>query len=137
MVLLGVIGGTLASALSLSGLGESANTRYSLAVWQAAVKVLFGGAAAVLGILLVRAGFSSVLRLDGQVQILAFAVIFGYSQQLLTRLIDKEATALTSDAHQGFRVLPPSTLNCAARRRRWRRRTGNPCGIAGSVTVAA
>jgi hypothetical protein len=96
VALFGMIGGTLAGARALSTLG-AASTRYSVERAQAAVKVMFGGITAVLGILFVRVGHPSGL-LDSQAQILVLAVVFGYSQQLLTGLIDKRAITLTSDA---------------------------------------
>jgi hypothetical protein len=75
-----------------------AGTRYSLSVAQAALKVALGGMFGFLGIIFLQAGLVTFLQLKSQAQILSYAFIFGYSQQLLTRLIDKQATSLTSDA---------------------------------------
>jgi hypothetical protein len=99
VVAFGLAGGAVSAAISLSGLGVSlAGTRYSLSVAQAALKVALGGMFGFLGIIFLQAGLVTFLQLKSQAQILSYAFIFGYSQQLLTRLIDKQATSLTSDA---------------------------------------
>ena len=48
--------------------------------------------AAVLGLLLMRGQFiPGLTALDSSAQILAWALVFGYGQQLFTRLVDQQA----------------------------------------------
>ncbi len=54
-----------------------------------------GALTAVIGILLLAGGFVPGLsNLDSQRQILAYALVFGYAQQIITRLADKQAQAI-------------------------------------------
>jgi hypothetical protein len=96
--LVGLAGGAMAAARALSGL-NAASGHVSLPVWQAVLKLTLAGTTAVFGVLFVRAGLApSILPFDAQAQILAYALVFGYAQQLLTKLIDARASALESDA---------------------------------------
>jgi len=54
------------------------------------LKLPLGSLTGLFGILLVNAGFIPGLSdLDSPAQILAWAVIFGYGQELFTRLVDQ------------------------------------------------
>jgi hypothetical protein len=56
------------------------------------LKLPSGGLLALVGLLFVRGGFVPGLsQLDSQPQILAYAFLFGSAQQLVTRLIDRQA----------------------------------------------
>jgi hypothetical protein len=58
----------------------------------ALLKLPSGALTAVLGLLLMRGEFVPGLSaLDSSAQIIAWAVIFGYSQQLFTRFVDERA----------------------------------------------
>jgi hypothetical protein len=58
----------------------------------AVLKLPTGAVTALLGLLLMRGGFVPGLSaLDTSAQILAWALIFGYAQQLFTRLVDQQA----------------------------------------------
>ena len=71
------------------------STPYSLAVALALVKIPLGALTAVLGLVLMSGGFVPGLSaLDTSAQILAWALVFGFSQQLLTRLVDQRAESL-------------------------------------------
>jgi hypothetical protein len=64
---------------------------------------------AVLGVLFLRAGVvvPGFARVDTQPQILVYAVVFGGSQELLTRLIDKRSNDLleaATDTQPGHKV---------------------------------
>jgi hypothetical protein len=63
-------------------------------------------------VIFIRGGFVPGLSdLDSQVQILAYAFVFGYAQQLLTGLIDKQAqTVLNSVPSMGAAEHHPEIL---------------------------
>ncbi|MGZ6576345.1 MAG: hypothetical protein ACXVHJ_35815, partial [Solirubrobacteraceae bacterium] len=68
------------------------STPYSLPLALAVLKLPTGALTALLGLLLMRGGFVPGLSaLDSSAQIIAWALVFGYSQQLLTHLVDKQA----------------------------------------------
>lgn len=91
VALLGVLGGTLAAAVSISRL-KGTSTPYNVPAALALLKVPFGAMTAIGSIIVIRGGFVPGLSaLDSQVQILAYALLFGYGQQLLTRIIDRQA----------------------------------------------
>ena len=61
----------------------------------ALLKLPTGALTAFLGLLLLRGDFvPGLLELATSAQILAWAIVFGYSQQLFTRLIDRQAIAV-------------------------------------------
>ena len=94
IALLGVLGGAFAAALSLSKL-EGTSTPYNVPTALAVLKVPFGAMTAVGAILVIRGGFvPGLTNLDSQVQILAYAFLFGYAQQLFTKIIDKQGQSI-------------------------------------------
>jgi hypothetical protein len=89
--LIGLVAAAVASAFALRGI-RGTSTPYSLPVSLAALKLATGALTAFLGLMLMRGGFVPGLSaLDTSGQILAWAIIFGYSQQLFTRLVDQQA----------------------------------------------
>ncbi len=91
VALLGLLGGVLAGAVSINKLKGTA-TPYDVPTALALLKAPFGAMTAVGAVIFIRGGFVPGLSdLDSQVQILAYAFVFGYAQQLLTGLIDKQA----------------------------------------------
>jgi hypothetical protein len=81
----------------------------------ALLKVPTGALTAVTGILLLGGGFvPGFSELDTQRQILAYALIFGYAQQLATRYLDNRATSLLAEVPSKHtpltqtRSLPPT-----------------------------
>jgi hypothetical protein len=91
---LGVLGGTLAAAFAIRKVRGS-STPYGVPIALAFLKVPSGALTAVAGILLLGGGFVPGLsELDTQRQILAYSLLFGYAQQLGTRLIDDRAQAI-------------------------------------------
>ena len=91
VALLGLLAAALAAATSLRGI-YGTSTPYSLPVAVALLKLPSGALTAVLGLLLMRGEFVPGLSaLDTSAQIIAWAVIFGYSQQLFTRFVDDRA----------------------------------------------
>jgi hypothetical protein len=88
---LGVLGGVLAAAVSIRRLHMS-STPYDVPLALAVLKLPTGALTALAGVLLVGGGFVPGLSdLDSQQQILAYAMVFGYAQQLATRLVDDHA----------------------------------------------
>lgn len=68
------------------------STRLGLPVALAVLKLPSGALTAFLGLLLMRGGFVPGLSdLDSSAQILAWAVVFGAAQQLVTGLVDRQA----------------------------------------------
>jgi hypothetical protein len=92
--IIGLIAAIVASTVSLRNV-RGTSTPYSLAVALALVKIPLGALTTVLGLLLMAGGFVPGLSaLDSSAQILAWGLVFGFSQQLLTRLVDQRANAL-------------------------------------------
>lgn len=105
--LLGLLGGTLAAAVSISRL-KGTSTPYDVPTALAVLKAPFGVMTAIGAVVIIRGGFVPGLSaLDSQVQILAYALLFGYAQQLLTGFIDRQA--------QNILESMPSMGNLAAR----------------------
>ena len=97
VALLGLLGGALATSVAIRKV-EGAGTPYDVPVALAWLKVPLGAFVAILGILAVRGGFVPGLsQLDTQEQILAYALLFGFSQQLFTGVLDSKAISLVSD----------------------------------------
>lgn len=74
---------------------RSAPSRYDPKAWQALLKPVAGSATALIGVLLIQADIllgPSDSR--SEALLLSYAALFGFSQQLLTRFIDKKAEAL-------------------------------------------
>ena len=92
--IVGLLAAGLAGAFALRGI-QGTSTPYSLPVAAAILKLPTGALTAVLGLLLMRGGFvPGLTSLDTSAQIIAWAIIFGYSQQLFTRLVDEQANTV-------------------------------------------
>jgi hypothetical protein len=90
----GLVGGTLAAVRAIASSRRVVDP-YAVHVAQALLKAAAGGVTAVLGIMLLSA---SNLQVSNPVQILAFAVVFGYSQELVTHIISTKEEALLNSA---------------------------------------
>ncbi|MCA1600462.1 MAG: hypothetical protein LC776_02045 [Acidobacteria bacterium] len=89
--LIGLIAAAIAAAAAIRGIRGSSEP-YGLPVALALLKLPTGAITAFLGLLLMRGQFLPGLSaLDTSAQILAWAIIFGYAQQLFTRLVDQQA----------------------------------------------
>jgi hypothetical protein len=92
--IVGLIAALVASAIALRNI-RGTTTPYSLPVALTLLKLPTGAVTAILGLLLMRGGFVPGLSaLDTPAQILSWAVIFGYSQQVFTRFADERAHAV-------------------------------------------
>lgn len=89
--LVGLVSAALAGAFALRGV-RGTSTPYSLPVALAGLKLATGALTAFLGLMLMRGAFVPGLSaLDSSAQILSWAIVFGYAQQLFTRLVDQQA----------------------------------------------
>jgi hypothetical protein len=88
--LVGLTAAAIASAATIRRI-KGSSERYGLPVALAALKLPTGAITAFLGLLLMRGQFVPGLSaLDTSAQILAWALVFGYAQQLFTRLVDQQ-----------------------------------------------
>jgi hypothetical protein len=94
VAVLGVLGGALAGAFAIRKVSGT-STPYDVPLALAVLKLPIGSLTAVTGILLLGGGFvPGFSELDSQRQILAYALLFGYAQQLGTQFIDKRAETI-------------------------------------------
>ncbi len=92
--IVGATGASVAAAAAIRKLRGSSEP-YGVPIALAVLKLPTGAITAVLGITLMRGGFVPGLSaLDTSAQILAWAAVFGYAQQLFTRLVDQQAHAV-------------------------------------------
>ena len=92
--LVGLIAAAVASAVTLRQL-RGTSVPYSVPLALALLKLPTGALTAVLGLLLMRGEFLPGLSaLDTSAQIIAWAIVFGYAQQLFTRLVDERGQAI-------------------------------------------
>ena len=109
---LGLVGGALAGAFAIRNI-RGTSIPYDVPLALAFLKVPIGALTAVAGILLLGGGFVPGLsELDSQRQILAYALLLGYAQQVATQLIDKQAqtllNAVPSKDPEGKQPDPPA-----------------------------
>jgi hypothetical protein len=93
----GALGAAFSVALNLASL-KPAGVHFSLTAAQGLNKIVLGAITAVLGIIILRTVTNEPGFLATQPGLLATAVVFGYSQQLFTRLTDRQASQLLNAA---------------------------------------
>lgn len=99
--LVGLIAAAVAAASAIRGIRGSSEP-YGLPVALAAFKLPTGAVTAVLGLLLMRGQFIPGLSaLDTSAQIIGWALVFGYAQQLFTRLVDQQAHTVLDQVRGG------------------------------------
>jgi hypothetical protein len=104
--LVGLVAASVAAAAALRN-ARGTSTPYSVPISLAILKLPTGALTAVLGLLLMRGQFIPGLSaLDSPAQILAWAILFGYAQQLFTRFVDQRATSVLESAGPGDRKAP-------------------------------
>jgi hypothetical protein len=100
--LVGALGGLLAVAF-LIGEFKQPPGRYKLITGQLVLKPVAGAAAAMLAVLFLQSGL--IVKQSGKATsieiILGYAALFGFSQQLLTRIVDKRASAIVEGQEEG------------------------------------
>jgi hypothetical protein len=95
--IVGLVAATLAGAIALRGM-RGTSTPYAVPVALIVLKLPAGALTAVLGLLFIRGGFvPGLTALDSSAQIIAWAIIFGYAQQVFTRLIDTQGQGILHD----------------------------------------
>lgn len=90
---IGAIGGLLAIAFTLTQT-TVAPSRYDPKTWLVFLKPVIGSATALVGVILLQAEILVVPTEWSSSVIPAYAAVFGFSQQLLTRFVDKRADKL-------------------------------------------
>jgi hypothetical protein len=111
VAVLGATAAAVAAAAAIRRIRGSSEP-YGVPIALAVLKLPTGAVTAILGLVLMRGGFVPGLSaLDTTAQILAWAAIFGYAQQLFTRLVDQQASAVLDSVRGGDKatVPPPST----------------------------
>jgi len=104
--LVGLAAAAVAAAAAIRGIRGSSE-RYGLPVALAALKLPTGAITAFLGLLLMRGQFVPGLSaLDTSAQILAWALVFGYAQQLFTRLVDRQGQTVLDSVRGADRSQP-------------------------------
>jgi len=94
VALMGLLGGSLAATVSIRNL-RGTSTPYDVPVALAMLKVPLGAFTAIVGLVAIRGEFvPGLTALDSQEQILAYALILGFGQQVFTRTLDKKAQNL-------------------------------------------
>jgi hypothetical protein len=104
--LIGLIAAAVAAAATIRGLRGSSE-RHGLLFTLAVLKLPTGAVTAFLGLLLMRGQFVPGLSaLDTSAQILAWALVFGYAQQLFTRLLDQQGQTVLNGVRGGGQDKP-------------------------------
>jgi len=92
--LVGLTAAAVAAAAAIRGIRGSSE-RHGVPIALALIKLPTGALTAFLGLLLMRGQFVPGLSaLDTSAQILAWALVFGYAQQLFTRLVDRQGNTV-------------------------------------------
>jgi hypothetical protein len=109
LVVVELVGLTAAAVAAAGGIRNirGSSERYGLPAALAALKLPTGAITAFLGLLLMRGQFVPGLSaLDTSAQILAWALVFGYAQQLFTRFVDRQAQTVLDSVRGADRPQP-------------------------------
>jgi hypothetical protein len=93
----GLLGGGVSIIAALGQLRVSSRPS-SLQITQLILKPLAGAAVALFGIVLTQGGLFAQLQPVSSGAIAAYALLFGFAQQALTRMVDKKASTLAGNA---------------------------------------
>lgn len=94
LLFLGVIGAALSTALTTRNLRSGVTPR-GLWVSLSLLKIATGSLTALFGIVIIRAGLvPGIEGLDTRSEIIAWALVFGFSQQLFTGVIDRRTQSV-------------------------------------------
>jgi hypothetical protein len=98
VALFGVVGGALSAVVSIRSMRPTSKP-FGVPFALSVLKLPSGALFATIGMIAIQAGFLPGLSaLDSQAQILAYAVLLGYSQQLITGVLDRRAATLGKSA---------------------------------------
>ena len=104
--LVGLAAAAVAAAAAIRNIRGSSEP-HGLPIALAVLKLPTGALTALLGLLLMRGQFiPGLTALDTSAQILAWALIFGYAQQLFTRLVDRQADSVLDSVRSGGKTTP-------------------------------
>jgi hypothetical protein len=107
VALLGLLGGSLAATMSIRNL-RGTSSPYDVPISLALLKVPLGAFTAILGLVAIRGDFVPGLSaLDSQQQILAYALVLGYAQQVFTYSLDRRAQTLLNGLPAKDSATPP------------------------------
>jgi hypothetical protein len=108
---LGSVGGAVAGVFSIRRLHGSSSP-YAVPLSLAVLKLPLGATTAITGLLLIRGGFVPGLSmLDFPAQIMAYAVLLGYSQQVFTGMVDQQAQRVLGPPDPPTRTAPRRDLD--------------------------
>jgi hypothetical protein len=94
LLFLGVVGAALSTALVTRNLRSSV-TPAGLSISLSLLKLATGSLTALFGIIVIRAGLvPGIESLDARSEIIAWALVFGFSQQLFTGVIDRRTESV-------------------------------------------
>src|SRR5207248_8374031 len=123
--LIGLAAAAVAAAAAIRGIRGSSE-RLGVPIALVLLKLPTGAVTAFLGLLLMRGQFVPGLSaLDTSAQILAWALVFGYAQQLFTRLVDQQGQTVLNSVRGPIlsspspRRRPSSSAVSALHTRRW------------------
>ena len=95
---LGFLGAAMSAALSIRNVRGSSDP-YSIPVALSLLKMPTGALTALVGIILIRAGLiPGIETLKSSAEIIAWALLFGFSQQLFTGVVDRQARSVLEQA---------------------------------------
>jgi hypothetical protein len=104
----GAVAGTVTSVVPLTS-AQTSSGPYSATGAQIALKVPAGAALALVGVLLLQTNIGGLKAATGDLAYF-YAVIFGFAQQTLTRLVDKQAQGIAAAAPpRTGQAAPPQT----------------------------
>jgi hypothetical protein len=127
VALMGLLGGALSATFTIQKL-RGTSTPYGVPVALSILKLPAGALTATTGLVLLYGKFVPGLsELDSQGQILAYAIVFGIAQHLVTRFVDQKAEAVLGSvpskqrsqtsaqpASEGTQPSAPTTTTSAA-----------------------
>lgn len=109
VMVLGSVGGAFAALIAAAG-QRGYRGPYSLGLTQSLVKLPAGAATALIGVLLLQHGLVGVQGPQSREVALAYAALFGYAQQLGTRLLDQKGEEMLQAARSKH---DPAKQKCA------------------------
>jgi len=106
---LGSLGGALAAVFAVRRL-QGTTTPYGVPLALAALKLPLGAITALVGLLFIHGQFVPGLTvLDTPGQILAYALVLGYAQQVVTRLVDRQGEQVLEAVPSKSEAVPASS----------------------------
>jgi hypothetical protein len=107
--LVGLTAAAVAAAAAIRNI-KGSSERYGLPFALAALKLPTGAVTAVLGLLLMRGQFVPGLNaLDNAGQIVAWALVFGFAQELFTHFIDQQGQTVLNSVRAADTAQRPHT----------------------------